>query len=80
MAGYVELAKIKKKEKEHEAADTQMGAIESVQRSMRRGYKRAYPAGILRVIFGDNRLNRTIHWALGNSHRYHVRISEDWSR
>ena len=35
MAGYVELAKIKK-EKEHEAADTQMGAIESVQRSMRR--------------------------------------------
>ena len=36
MAGYVELAKIKKKEKEHEAADTQMGAIESVQRSMRR--------------------------------------------
>ena len=34
MAGYVELAKIKKKEKEHEAADTQMGAIESVQRSI----------------------------------------------
>ena len=40
MAGYVELTQIKEEE-EHEAADTQMGAIESVQRSMERARQQA---------------------------------------
>ena len=35
-AGYVELAKLKKKEKDSERDDIQLGAIESVERSMRR--------------------------------------------
>ena len=35
-AGYIELAKLKKKEKDGEAGDTSLGGMESVERSMRR--------------------------------------------
>ena len=55
-----------------------MGAIESVQRSMRRAATSELPSLNRRFLGQPDQ--RTIYWALGNSHRYYVCISEDWSR
>ena len=59
-----------------------MGAIESVQRSMRRAATSELTQleSFVSFLGLTESSARTIHWPLGNSHWHHVRISEDWPR